>query len=200
MEKKKNKKILTILFVAIAVIYIIYTIYINIAGNYSDYKKDSKLYDPTISDDRVIARFSNGNDIDVLINNDDVLEMHSYSVSDADGKKLYKKIQKSYEEKVVFSKDKITDKSEFKLDKEEMQISTVLAVRLDGRNKELKRYPVSGVTLDPNIKNLKIDDQKVEKVIDYKYGENTYYIWYYSNLKLKNNPYDTLHEDIDISW
>lgn len=200
MEKKKNKKFLTILFVVIAVIYIIYTIHINIAGNYSDYKKDSKLNDSAISDDRVIARFYSGNDIDVLINNDDVLETHIFRASERDGHKIYSEIENSYAAKVVFTKDKITDKSEFKLDKEEMQISTILSVRLNSDNKKLKRYPVSGATLDPNIKNLKIDDQKVEKVIDYKYGENTYYIWYYSNLKLKNNPNTESYDVIDISW
>ncbi|OJG67524.1 hypothetical protein RV09_GL002293 [Enterococcus moraviensis] len=51
-------------------------------------------------------------------------------------------------------------------------------------NKKLTRQPSYGVSINPEVKMLHVNGKKVDKVFDYEYKGNMFYIWYFKDLEI----------------
>lgn len=51
-------------------------------------------------------------------------------------------------------------------------------------NRNLTRHPSYGVSIDPIVKRLRVNGKKVDKVFDYEYNGNIFYIWYFKDFEI----------------
>ena len=55
--------------------------------------------------------------------------------------------------------------------------------------------PAWGVSDTDKVKHMTVDGQKVDKVIEFSYKEETYYLWIIDDLKTENNAVDIKIEE-----
>jgi hypothetical protein len=67
------------------------------------------------------------------------------------------------------------------------------------KNKKLTRQPSYGVSINPKVKELHVNGKKADKVFDYKYNGNVFYIWYFKDLEINLEQVNSEKDWNDIS-
>jgi hypothetical protein len=131
----------------------------------------------------IIAEIPNDKTVDVIVKENDDVIFYTYSVIEED--KKYKKLLESNAEDYINYQGRKNAEKNAQTRREELQIQVELTSKLyDGINKDAKRKPYWGVSISPEISELKINDNSIDKIIEYNDGKYTFYIWYFSNLDI----------------
>lgn len=178
MKATKQKIIIIIALFAFSIISTLTS-----AGQKDKLKAEPNKYG--IQKGKIIAEIPNENTVDVIIKEGKDLVFYSYEVIIQD--KEYKEI---YGERSVSSFNyggfTITKDDPVKILKSNVEAHLGLGRQYYKHNyKNLTRHPYCGVSTSKVIYRLKVNNQPVEKIIKYKEEDQTFYIWYFSDITVK---------------
>jgi hypothetical protein len=173
---RKNK-----VYIGIAVLFLLVTY---IVGQVT--KKEVEKAEPNhygIEEGEIIAEIPNKNMVDVIGREGTTMFLNTYEVIE---EKKYKTTSTyaiknffNYNGKKNFEKKGLEDR----IDSLEAQV-IVMSSHYEHSFKNLKRRPLCGVSTSSDIKYLKVNNNSVENIIEYKNEGNLFYIWYFSDLDI----------------
>lgn len=132
----------------------------------------------------IIAKVSNENTIDIIVKQNEDAFFYTFEV---EKNKEYKKLLEfSSENYFSYTGRKNALKNEDEL---YIQIE-LMGAFYDDTYKNVERKPYWGVSISPEINKLKIDNQLVDKIIEYKDGGHVFYIWYFRDLNINHKNFD----------
>lgn len=179
-----NKRNVLLIIILIVIAFIIRNVLI-LNRYYNTYHEAIK--ESGVDESKIIKKYNYEESIDMIGAGNDKVYLYLIDIKYSKGEKKYKVVPASTNShSVSYAKASVNDsedklKKSLKYDLSRKKLFRGIPI------KRINRVPIFGLSMDENIYNLKINDKRITDIIEYKHGNEIYYIWYFKDLNLEGD-------------